>query len=97
MQNKNLLTGGLISEGFSPKKRNSIGQKCPREFTYFVHKNSPFMSTRIPPFLSEESNLAPLLVDLSQSEKKIFRYIRNQGVMTRSLIKKIAGVGNFGM
>ena len=36
----------------SPKKKNFCGtqstrihQKCPREFTYFVHKNSLFMST----------------------------------------------------
>ena len=27
----------------------SIHQKCPREFTHFVHENSPFMSTRILP------------------------------------------------
>ena len=26
-----------------------IREKCPRKFTYFVHENSPFMSTRILP------------------------------------------------
>ena len=26
-----------------------ICEKCPRKFTYFVHENSPFMSTRILP------------------------------------------------
>ena len=31
-----------------------IRDKCPREFTYFVHKNSPFISTRIlPPLLTK--------------------------------------------
>ena len=30
-----------------------IHQKCPREFTYYVHENSPFMATRsLPPFKS---------------------------------------------
>ena len=36
----------------SPKKcpRKFTQKFCPREFTYFVHKNSPFMSTRsLPP------------------------------------------------
>jgi hypothetical protein len=28
-------------------KRGILGTKCPREFTYFVHENSNFMSTRI--------------------------------------------------
>ena len=32
-----------------PQKRNSHGQQYPREFTHFVHENSPFMSTRILP------------------------------------------------
>ena len=26
-----------------------ICEKCPRKFTYFVHENSPIMSTRILP------------------------------------------------
>ena len=31
----------------SPQKRNSSGQKCPREFVKSVHENSPILSTRI--------------------------------------------------
>jgi hypothetical protein len=31
----------------SPQKRNSRGQKCPREFVKSVHENSPILSTRI--------------------------------------------------
>ena len=33
-----------------------IHQKCPREFTYFVHENSPFMSTRnLPPLKTKNT------------------------------------------
>ena len=31
----------------SPQKRNSSGQKCPREFVKSVHENLPISSTRI--------------------------------------------------
>ena len=34
-------------------------QKRPREFTYFVHENSPFMSTRSLPPLGPCSHLSP--------------------------------------
>ena len=65
-----LFIGMENSRGpFFSKKANSP-RKCPREFTYFFHVNSPFMSTRI---LTLDSNRDCIDVELTD-EKKFSRF-----------------------